>query len=452
MINKTWIVLLACSLNVAIFVIAQSGTNIALPSMQQELGFNNEIQQWIINSFTLGSACTFIVFGRIAKIITSRSMYILGLVCMLLASLGCAFSYNETELLISRFVQGVAIAMTAPSAITLIRDSITDGKFDKYFSWFITINTSYFIIGPIIFGAIIEYISWRWNFLLIPPICILGIIAVYVTTPAKKPSPSHFDYLGSTLLCIGTFILIFDCMSIGFNGFEFSNIILLCSFLVISFFFIRHCLNHTDPIFPLQTLRDIKITSCAATGFTLQGSLMVIVFVSLLLLEHFKLTPIETGTFLMSTTFFGLISPAIAGRITTNANRKYVIILSFSMIIVAFMGLGISALYNSITACFVFAAMYAFFVGPILSALPSQISSMIHQDDVQETNAIVFHFRYLGASLCTAIMGVIAYGDSANSEDSITNIEFLHVMIFMSILIMLTIAFISKFMRNKVTN
>ena len=445
-INTAWIVVIACSLNVAIFATSQAGINIALPSIQKNLNFDNEIQQWVINSFTLGSACTFIIFGKLGKIITSRCLYILGLITMFVASLGCAFSYSDISLLIFRFLQGISIAMSTPAAITIIRDSITDGKYDKYFSCFITLNTCYFIVGPTIFGYIIEYLSWRWIFLLVSPICILALIAILLTTNPKPLKPAKFDLLGSFLLGGGTFILILSFMNIGFNGFTKINQLLLVAFIVLSFSFILHARKKTNTILPLSFFKNIHVTICSGIGFTMQGSLMVMVFISLLLLEYFKLSPVQTGYFLMFTTAFGLISPTIFSVFTTDQNRKKIILMALTMLTISFFGLGISALNNSLLFCFLFTALFTFSMGPLLSSLPSQISASIDQEDIQEVNSIVFHFRYLGASLCTAIMGVLAYGNSANSEDSITNVEFLHVTLFISLLTIITILFIGKFM------
>jgi MFS family permease len=441
-IDKTWIIIVACSFNIAIFSVVQMGTSIALPTIQKDLGLTNEIQQWVINSFTLGSACAFIIFGKVAKIITTKTIYLFGVFFMMLASIGCAFSFNGSTLLFFRFLQGMSIAMTAPAAISLVRESITDGKYDKYFSWFITINTFYFIIGPLLFGYIIEYLSWRLNYILAASLCIIAMLSIFFIIPSKKMQLIKFDYLGSIFLFSGTFILITTIMNIGFNGWNDLNKLLMIVFILITICFIWHSLKCKYSVFPLSLLKNLNVITCSIIGFTLQGCLMVVVFIGLLLLEYFKLSPVQVGYFIMFSTIFGMISTPIFGKFTHIGNRKRMIMIEMSLIIAAFIGLGLSALFESIIGIFIFTAIFKFFTGPLLSALPSQISSSVDADIMQEVNSVVFHFRYLGASICIAIMGAIAYGDSANTEDSMTNTEFSHVMIFMSLLVFVSILLI----------
>lgn len=447
-LSNPWIILVACSLNVAIFASSQSGVNIALPTIQHDLNFSNEIQQWVINSFTLGSACTFVIFGKIGKMISAKRMYLLGIVIMMGASIGCAFAVNGPNLLVFRFIQGVAVAMSAPAGFTLIRESITDGDYDKYFSWFITLNTSYFITCPIIYGYVVEYFSWHWVFLLIIPLGLFAFISILLFGQSKAVVFQKFDTFGAVLLSISTFVLVYVFMSVGYNGITGNNQVLFILFIITSMLFIRHIAKKEDSIFPIRLFKKQNVAMCAHFGFTLQGCLMVMAFINLLLLEHFQLSPVKTGYFLMFATTSGLISPYIFSKFTNNSNRKQVIIITLTCLMLAFLGLGISAYQNSLISCFVFACSFAFLIGPLLSALPSQISNTVDHKDVQETNAIVFHFRYMGASLCTAVMGIIAYGSSSSTEDNISNSDFLHVMIFMSIIVLIAVVSLAKYMRS----
>lgn len=440
--------LCACSLNVAIYATVQTGTNIALPFMQQGLAFSNEIQSWVVNSFTLGSACTFIIFGKIARMITPRLMYITGMLLMALASTGCALSHHAWLLLTFRFIQGIAIAMTAPTAITLIRDAIIAGSYDKYFGWFITINTSYFIFAPTIAGYVIEYFGWRALYWLPLPLCFMALIAIKITVSPQKIRFQKMDIYGSFLLSIGTFLLIFVLMNIGFDGISVNNIVLFTIFIGLSFLLIKHAKNTADPIIPLKLFKNPDVIACASIGFSLQGSLMVMVFISLLLLEYFKLSAVQAGYFFMLAQTSGLISPYIFGRLASDNNRKRMVIATFICLLITFIGLGLSALNSRLYFCFGFTFAFAFFLGPLLSALPSHIAASIDDERISQVNSIVFHFRYLGASLCMAIMGVLAYSGSSKTDANFTNIDFVHLMIFMVSLLAVTIVLINQFMQR----
>ncbi|HET7801194.1 MAG TPA: MFS transporter, partial [Humibacillus xanthopallidus] len=169
-------------LGLALFVICAAqlmivldGTivNIALPHIEQDLGFSQANLQWVITIYTLAFGGVLLLGGRLGDLYGRRRMFVWGVALFTLASLVAGISQTESQMLIARAVQGLGGALAAPNALALITTTFPAGKErNKAMGVFAAMSGAGAAIGLILGGALTE-IDWRWNFFINLPIGIL---------------------------------------------------------------------------------------------------------------------------------------------------------------------------------------------------------------------------------------------------------------------------------------
>ena len=138
--------------------------NIALPDAQKALGFSNGDRQWIVTAYSLAFGSLLLLFGRVSDLIGRTRAMLVGLVGFAGASALGGAAPNFEMLVIARALQGVAGAMLAPAALSLLTTTFTEAKERATaFAVFGGIAGSGAAIGMLLGGVLTEYLNWRWT-------------------------------------------------------------------------------------------------------------------------------------------------------------------------------------------------------------------------------------------------------------------------------------------------
>jgi len=147
--------------------------NIALPHIEEDLGFSQASLQWVITIYTLAFGGALLLGGRLGDLYGRRRMFVWGVALFTLASLVAGVAQTESQMLIARGVQGLGGALAAPNALALITTTFPAGKErNKAMGVFAAMSGAGAAIGLILGGALTE-IDWRWNFFINLPIGVL---------------------------------------------------------------------------------------------------------------------------------------------------------------------------------------------------------------------------------------------------------------------------------------
>ncbi|WP_053226035.1 MFS transporter [Solirubrobacter soli] len=184
--------------------------NIALPSMQHDLGLAAGDLQWVITAYTLAFGGLLLLGGRAADLFGRRRMFFLGLSVFTAASLGAALSGSPAMLIVARVAQGVGAAMLSPAALSLVTTLHPEGpERHRALAAWAAVAASGGAVGVLVGGALTELFDWRAIFLVNVPVgIVVGVLARRVIA-RDTPVGGRIDVLGAALATAGLVALIY---------------------------------------------------------------------------------------------------------------------------------------------------------------------------------------------------------------------------------------------------
>src|SRR4051812_46116137 len=175
--RNRWIALYVLCTGMLMIVLDGTVVNVALPSIQDDLGFSRESLAWVVNAYLIAFGGLLMLAGRLGDLISRRRMFMSGLVVFTSASILCGASQSDTMLVGARFLQGIGGAMTTAVVLGMIFTMFPQPREQaKAMGVFSFVASGGGSVGLIAGGVITDAISWHWIFLINVPIGIATFI------------------------------------------------------------------------------------------------------------------------------------------------------------------------------------------------------------------------------------------------------------------------------------
>ncbi len=183
--------------------------NVALPHIQEGLGFSTANLSWVINAYTLTFGGLLLLGGRAGDILGRRRMFVFGIALFTIASLVGGLATSATWLLAARVAQGVGAAMAGPNTIALISTTFTEPRQRiRALALLSAMASAGFAIGLIIGGVLTDALSWRWVLFINVPFGIAAVLLAprHVREPERHPGRLEWPGAATATLGIGALV------------------------------------------------------------------------------------------------------------------------------------------------------------------------------------------------------------------------------------------------------
>jgi EmrB/QacA subfamily drug resistance transporter len=221
--------------------------NVALPHIQNALGFSGSGLEWVVNAYALTFGGLLLLGGRAGDILGRRRVFIAGIILFSAASLLGGFANSEAWLLGARALQGVGAAIVAPTALSLVTTNFPEGPpRNRAMGVYAAMSIGGAAVGLLAGGVLTTYVSWRWVFFVNVPIGIIVALLAPRALGESQRHPGRFDLPGAITGTLGLAALVYGLSSAGTtpNGVShwgdtkvvaslIAAVVLLASFLVI---------------------------------------------------------------------------------------------------------------------------------------------------------------------------------------------------------------------------
>jgi len=226
--------------------------NTSLPSIARDLNESPLNMQNAIISYVLTLAVFMPASGFLADRFGTRRVFIFALVLFSLGSVFCALSQNLTHLVISRVIQGVGGSLMTPVGKLALIKTFNRNELLKAMNFAIVPALIGPVLGPLVGGYMVDYLSWHWIFLINIPIGVLGIVLGLKYMPNYNSRETDFDLKGFMIFAAASLLL---SVSLELFG-DIQNITPVLFVFILGFLFLyyyyRHAKRGNNPIFPLS--------------------------------------------------------------------------------------------------------------------------------------------------------------------------------------------------------
>lgn len=293
----------------------------ALPSIKDELAFNQEHLTWVSNSYTLAFGGFLLLGARAGDLFGRKYIFQLGLLIFTFASLLIVLTPNATGLLAARALQGIGAAILAPSSLALLTTSFAEGKSRTravaYYGSVAGIGAS---LGLVLGGLLTSLISWRAGFFINLPIggMLFFLANRYLVETPRQTGKIYI--LGALLSTLGMSSLVYSIVTSTEYGWLSSNTLsaLVISVFLLSIFIVLER-KVEQPILPLEIFsHKVRASAYLTRFFFLGGMIGFFFFMSLFLQTVYGFSPFTTGLAFLPMTltnfFFALYVPKLTAR------------------------------------------------------------------------------------------------------------------------------------------
>jgi EmrB/QacA subfamily drug resistance transporter len=391
--------------------------NVALPTIGPDLGFSRSGLQWVVSAYAIVFGGTLLLGGRLADLVGRRRVFVGGLLLFALASLLCGFAWSAGALVAFRALQGLAGAVLAPAALSLLMTSFAEGpERNRALGIYGAASGSGAAVGVLLGGLITSYLGWSWIFFLNVPVGVgAALLAPRILRESRgELGHKHFDVAGAATVTSGLMLLVYALTDGGWIEYALSAL-LLGAFIVIE-------LRSRWPLLPLRLFR----LRALSTANGIMAALGALTFG-----EFFLLTLYLQGVLHYSAVETGLAFSAFAGSVVVASNLAQRVVARIGVRQTLTLGLALSAASVAYLTRLPIRADYfgdlfpAFIVGGTglgLSFVPVTISSLqgIGRSDACVASGLINTSRQIGGAVGLAAVTAIAATSTGHVTSSVT--------------------------------
>src|SRR3954466_8447154 len=211
-VTNPWLVLVLICLAQFMVVLDATIVNVALPSIQKDIGLSEANLQWIVNAYTLVFGGFLLLGGRAGDLLGRKRIFLIGLVIFTAASLLNGLAVNSGMLIGFRAVQGLGAALISPAALSIISTTFAEGKERaQALGVWAAIAIGGSAVGLVLGGWLTQSFSWRWIFFVNVPVGIVTFFLALRFVPESKDEHAHksYDFGGAITVTGGLMMLVY---------------------------------------------------------------------------------------------------------------------------------------------------------------------------------------------------------------------------------------------------
>ena len=281
--NSRWLSLLILCTGFLLIVVDMTIVNVALPSIQRDLGFSQSGLAWVINAYLIAFGGLLLLAGRVGDLVGRKRVYLAGLALFTVASLLCGLSFAQPMLIAARFIQGIGGAVSSAVILAMIVTLFPEPlERAKAFGIFSFVASSGAVVGLIAGGLITQSVSWHWIFFVNLPLGIAtALLAARVLESDRGIGIGQgADALGAVLVTVALMLGVYTIVQTADYGLVSLRTAILGAVAVglLVAFVVRQARGR-DPILPLRLFRSRKVTGSNVVQALMSTSFLGFFFV-----------------------------------------------------------------------------------------------------------------------------------------------------------------------------
>jgi EmrB/QacA subfamily drug resistance transporter len=413
--RRRWTTVAIVCLAQLMIVLDVTIVNVALPSIQHDLGFSQTNLTWVVNAFLVTFGSLLLLAGRLGDLAGRKRVFLVGLTIFTAASLLCGIAPSQGALIGARFVQGIGAAAQASVILAIIITEFPEAtERARAMSAYVFVSVAGGSLGLLAGGLLTEALSWHWVFFVNLPIGVatLALGRLLIPADAGIGLEHGVDWIGSLLVTTSLMSGIYAIIETTNHGWTSSDVLGfggLSAVLMAAFLAVQARIE--NPIMPLRILRLRGLINASLVRGLLVTGMYSTFFLGTLYLEHVRhYSALQTGAaFLPWTITVAVLSWGITARLVTRFGSLPVLTAGMASAVV---GLLLFATVGPHTAFFptIFFACFALGLGIGNAFMPLLTIAMadVPAADAGLGSGITNVSQQISGALGLAVLGTVA--------------------------------------------
>src|SRR5688572_17683266 len=334
--NRKWFALALLVAVQFMVVLDIAIVNVALPSIQVDLGFSQQNLQWVISAYALLFGGVLLLGGRLADLLGRRRLFIIGTIVFAVASLLAGFAWSEASLIGARALQGLGAAITPPATLSMLTTTFAEGKErDIALGAWGGVGAFGAVAGVLLGGVLTDALSWEWIFFVNVPV---GVVALALTplllTESRDLTAKSFDIPGAALVTGGLVALVFaitQANDYGWSSPETIGVFALSAVLLGGF--LAWETRVTDPLMTFSIFRLRTLTGANVAGLILgTATFSMFLMLTLYMQQVLGYSAMKTGVAYLAVAGTAIFWSFLAANLVTRIGVKPVLVVGMTML------------------------------------------------------------------------------------------------------------------------
>jgi EmrB/QacA subfamily drug resistance transporter len=409
--NRRWWTLGAVAFGLFMIMLDNTVVNVALPSIQRDLGVGLSELQWIVTGYALTFAALMLTGGKLADHYGRRLIFVVGLSVFTLASLGCGLAESGDVLIAARVVQGAGAALMNPATLSIISATFPPEQRGMAIGIWAGVSALALAIGPLVGGLLTDHLDWSWIFFVNVPVGVVAVAASFLVIEESRDMSEErgLDVPGQLAGGLGLFALTYALIEANTHGWTSGRILgafAVAAVALAAFLWLEQV--QRVPMLDLGLFRNSTFAGANAVVLLVALAMFgVFFFVSLYMQNILGFSAVETGAaFLPLTVLIILVAP-IAGKTSDRIGSRW--LMTVGMVLVGLQLLYFSRLGIDETFWDLLPGLLVGGVGMGLVMTPSAAAAVraVSVDKAGVGSAVLNACRQVGGSMGIAIIGAI---------------------------------------------
>ncbi len=426
--NRKWWTLVSVSFALFMIMLDNTVVNVALPTIQQDLGIDVAELEWVVTGYALSFAVLMLSGGKLADMYGRRRIFMIGLAVFTVASLLCGLAGNAELLIFARVLQGVGAACMMPATLSIITATFPPRERGAALGIWAGVSAMALAIGPLVGGLITEHIGWNWIFFINVPVGIVGLVAARVIIRESRDT-SHeqrLDVPGLLTSGVGLFALVFALIEANSRGWTSPLILGLFALAAVAgTAFVLLELHQRLPLFDMNLFRDPTFAGANTVALLVSLAMFgVFFFISLYMQNVLGYSAVRAGVAFLPMTVLIIVVAPIAGKSSDRLGSRW--LMTGGMTLVGCALLIFAQLQADSSYLMLLPAMVLGGLGMAITMTPMTAAALssVPVDKAGVGSGMLNTFRQVGGALGIAVMGaILASGSNAALAGGATKIE-----------------------------
>ena len=328
--RRKWLALALLSVVQFMVVLDIAIVNVALPSIQVDLGFSQENLQWVISAYALFFGGFLLLGGRSADLLGRRRIFLAGVVVFTISSLVAGLAWSEASLIAARAFQGLGAAIITPAALSILSTTFSEGR-DRNIALGVWGAVGGFgaAAGVLLGGILTDALSWEWIFFVNVPVGVASfVLAPLLLNESRDARVNTYDIPGAVFVTAGLSSLVYAITQAGQEGWTSAGTLgFFGAAVALLGAFVAWEVRHPEPLMRFGILQIRTVTGANVAGFIL-GTAVFAMFLMLTLYMQQVLgySAMKTGLGYLAVAGTAILWSAVAAQLVTRIGVKPVLV------------------------------------------------------------------------------------------------------------------------------